>query len=66
MEVPKWLLIDPDNDGKYFRGTSSWYDTNSSGIKLLAERDALENAYSYIYKHFDINESTDQFTLKFF
>lgn len=64
IEVPKWLLEDPSNNGKYFRGASNWYDTNSSDIKLITEKDALENAYNHIYKHFDINKKTDQFTLK--
>ncbi len=54
-EPPKWIVEDPDNSGKYFRGISDWYISDDINIVTTAKVDALESAHSKAFNHFEID-----------
>lgn len=52
---PKWLISDPDNKAKYFRGVSTWYITDDAMTRETSQKDALHSGYSKVSDYFGLN-----------
>lgn len=55
QKLPLWIDKDPDNQGKYFRGISTWYGTDDYRMKDRAYKDALNNGYISLGSYFGMN-----------
>ncbi len=55
LKMPNWIIQDPDENGKYFRGSSTWYVTDDALTEKISQKGALHSAYNKVSNYFGLN-----------